>query len=198
MNNWRSALLLILRLCLFALLLSLTACFATAVLGGGAATGSASFDERSLGQHGDDVALATKIDGRLVAEKDMPSRWVSVEVIDGVVTLTGYLPSQSHIDRAIYICRSFEGVRAVHSKLKIGSPKVSSLFSDTWITTRVKTRLIDDPVVSGFGIHVETVDGKVYLQGIVSRQSHRDRAKRLARSVDGVTAVVDLMRIKQQ
>lgn len=179
------------------LLLSLNGCFTAAVVGGGAA-GSAAFDERSLGQHTDDVTLASKIDARLIAEKDMPSRWVSVEVIDGVVTLTGYLPSQSHIDRAIYICRSFDGVRSVHSKLKIGEPETSSLFSDTWITTKVKARLFDDPVVSGFGIHVETVDGKVYLQGIVSKQSHRDRARRLARSVEGVTAVIDLMRIKQQ
>jgi len=185
-------------LLLTTLLFSLNGCFTTAVVGGTAATGSAAFDERSLGQHADDVALASRIDARLIAEKDMPSRWVSVEVIDGVVTLTGYLPSRSHIDRAVYICRSFDGVRAVRSELKIGEPETSSLFSDTWITTRVKARLFDDPVVSGFGIHVETVDGKVYLQGIVSRQSHRDRARRLARSVEGVTAVIDLMRIKQQ
>lgn len=183
-------------LLLFILSLSLSSCVATAIVGGGAAAGSAIHDKRSVGQHFDDVTIASKIDALLIAEKDMPSRWVSVEVIENVVWLTGYLPSQNHIDRAVYICRSVEGVRDVKSQLNLGSPSTKSLFSDSWITTKIKSAFLEDEIVSGFSIHVETVDGKVYLQGIVDQSEQRYRAKEIAQSTDGVTGVVDLLRVR--
>ncbi|MDX8403797.1 MAG: BON domain-containing protein [Mariprofundaceae bacterium] len=183
-------------LLLLILSLSLSSCLATAIVGGGAATGSAVHDERAVGQHFDDVAIASEIDALLIAEKDMPSRWVSVEVIENIVWLTGYLPSQNHVDRAVHICRSVNGVRDVKSRLKIGSPSTKSIFSDSWITTKIKSALLEDETVSGFSIHVETVDGKVYLQGIVDQIEERYRAKEIARSINGVTSVVDLLRVR--
>jgi len=177
-------------------LLMLSGCVATAIVGGGAAVGSAAHDERGVGEHFDDVAIASKIDARLIAEKDMPSRWVSVEVIEGAVLLTGHLPSREHVNRAVYICREVKGVRSVKSELHIGSPSVGSVFTDSWITTKVKTSLLNDKVVSGFGIHVETVNGKVYLQGVVKSSIERSRAKDITRNVSGVTAVIDLLRVR--
>jgi len=174
----------------------LSSCVATAIVGGAAAVGSVANDERSVRMHVDDVAIASKIDARLIAEKDMPSRWVSVEVIDGTVWLTGYLPSKEHIDRALYICRHIEGVQDVKSELHVGTPSTGSLFSDSWITTKIKTSFLNDKVVSGFSIHVETVNGRVYLQGIVKSSIQRYRAKDIARNTQGVTAVVDLLRVR--
>jgi len=172
-----------------------TACVSGIILGGAAAT-TAAFDERPVGQHFDDVSVATEIDARLIAEKDMPSRWVSLEVIEGVVILTGYLPSQSHIDRALFIARSVEGVRDIDNQLHIGEPSLKSLFSDSWITTQIKSKFLNDELVSGMSVHVETVAGKVYLQGIIVSEAQRYRAMELTRSVEGVTAVVDLLRLK--
>jgi hyperosmotically inducible protein len=173
------------------LALVLPGCVATAIVGGSTA---AINDERSLGNQFDDASIAAKVDSQLIAEKDMPSRWVSVQSINGVVTLTGYLPSRSHINRAVYITKKTQGVRSVHSELKIGTPEISDLFTDSWITTQAKSRLWKDDLVSGFSIHVETVDGKVYLQGIVNDFTHRQHAKKLVSGVKGVTAVVDLMK----
>lgn len=174
----------------------LSSCMATAIVGGGAAVGSAVHDERGVGQHFDDVGMASKIDALLIGEKDMPSRWVSVEVIEGVVTLTGYLPSQSHIDRAMHISRTVKGVRAVKSELHIGSPSTGSLFTDSWITAKLKTAYLEDNIVPGFSIHIETVNGKVYLQGIIESPEQRYRAKDIAHKTDGVTAVVDLLEVR--
>jgi len=173
-------------------------CVATAIVGGAAAGGAAANDERSLGRHADDIALSTRIDVRLAAEKDMPSRWVSAEVIDGDVVMTGHLPTQEHVNRALYIVEHMEGERSVRNEMKVGEPATPSSVADSWITTKVKTTLWNDETVSGFSIHVETVEGKVYLTGIVGNSSHRQRAVDLARAVDGVTSVIDLMKIRQQ
>jgi len=174
----------------------LSGCFATAIVGGTTATSSAVNDERSLGKRVDDATISSKIDTRLIAEKDLPSRWISAEVIAGRVVLTGYLPHQEQVDRAVYICRHVSGVRSVRSEIKLGEPPAGELLSDTWITTKVKRELFNDEEVSGFSVHVETVDGKVYLQGIVGNSLQRQRATTLAKSVKGVTSVVNLLRLK--
>ena len=181
---------------LLILAMALPGCVTTAVVGG-TTVASSVHDERSIGNQVDDTTAAARIDALLIAEKDMPSRWVSVQVIEGVATLTGYLPSQSHIDRAVYISQGVEGVKSVRSELKIGEPRIGNLFTDTWITTQVKSKLWKDKVVSGFSIHVETVDGKVYLQGVVNNFIQRQRAKDLTMQVKGVTAIVDLLKVKK-
>jgi len=174
-----------------------TACVSSIILGGAAAT-TAAFDERPVGQHFDDVSIATEIDTHLIAEKDMPSRWVSIEVMDGRVILTGYLPSQPHIDRALLIARSVHGVKGIDNQLHIGEPSASSLFSDSWITAQVKTKFFNDALVSGVSIHIETVSGKVYLQGFIASEAQRYRAMELTKSVKGVTAIIDLLRLQSQ
>ncbi len=175
---------------------TLSGCFATALVGGAAATASVVNDDRSLGNRIDDATISARIDARLIAEKDLPSRWISAEVIDGHVVLTGYLPRQEQIDRAVYICRHITDVRSVRSEIKLGTPPIGQLLSDTWITAQVKQALFNNKEVSGFSVHVETVDGKVYLQGVVGNALQRQRADTLARSVNGVTSVVNLLHIK--
>ncbi|GAV21422.1 osmotically-inducible protein Y precursor [Mariprofundus micogutta] len=181
-------------LALITLPLMLSGCLA-AVVGGGAAATSSVNDQRSVGTQIDDVTLTTKIDARLIAERDMPSRWVSVQVIDGKATLTGHLPTKRHIQRAIYITENIRGVRGVHSELMVGKPALGSIMSDSWITAQIKSKLWNDEQVSGFSIKVETVEGKVYLQGYVNTFIQRQRTKDLVHKVKGVTAIIDLMQV---
>jgi len=181
-------------LMLLAISLSLSGCFASAVVGGATAISNTIHDERSVGRQFDDTIIASKIDALLIAERDMPSRWVSVEVIAGQVTLIGHLPTTSHIERAIFISKQVKGVVQVHNKLETGKPKMRTMMSDTWITTRIKRQFWNDNIVSGYKIKVNTVNGKVYLQGIVNKLVERQRAKDIARKTPGVTAVIDMMR----
>jgi len=173
-----------------------TGCVATAIVGGGTATGNAALDQRSLGRHLDDAAIVSMIDVRLIAERDLPSRWISAEVIRGHVVLTGYLPKQEQIDRAVYISKRIRGVKSVRSEIHIGMPPARELIADALITTNIKRKLFDDDDVSGFTVHVETVGGKVYLQGVVGNTSQRQRAATLAAEVAGVTSIVNLLHVK--
>ncbi len=185
----------LLAMALWALMPVLGGC-AGAIIGGAAVGTQAAFDHRPVGRQIDDETIAAKIDARLIAEKDMPSRWVSVEVIDGVVTLTGFLPTPEHIDRAVYICQTTDGVVQVRNELEVGTPSVSSLVTDSWITAQVKARLLADKEVHGSSFHVETVGGRVYLQGVAASEEEVRKAIEITRSVRGVTAVVDMMHIK--
>jgi osmotically-inducible protein OsmY len=172
-----------------------SACVTGAIIGGATMGTNAAFDHRPVGQQIDDKTIATTIDGRLLAEKDMPSRWVSVEVINAVVTLTGFLPTAEHVDRAVYICQTTKGVVQVRNELEVGAPTMGSLMSDSWVTTQVKARLLADKHVNGSSFHVETVNGRVYLQGVAASEEEVHSAVEITRTTQGVAAVVDMMTV---
>ena len=68
--------------------------------------------------------------------------------------------------------------------------------SDTWITTKVKTALVEDPKVKATEVNVETYKGTVQLSGFVSSTTAMNEAVRVARNIKGVTGVKNDMRIK--
>ena len=68
--------------------------------------------------------------------------------------------------------------------------------TDSWITTKVKTALVEDPRVKATEVNVETYRGTVQLSGFVSSDSAMNQALQVARGVKGVTGVKNDMRIK--
>jgi osmotically-inducible protein OsmY len=69
---------------------------------------------------------------------------------------------------------------------------------DSAITTKVKAKLLGDPVVSGFAISVETFRGRVILSGFVNSQAQIDRAVALSKEVSGVREVQSALVIKSR
>jgi hyperosmotically inducible protein len=73
---------------------------------------------------------------------------------------------------------------------------VGDTIDDATITTRVKTALLNDPVVGGLRIDVDTFKGVVTLSGRVKSENERDTAIALARKIDGVTDVKSTLQIE--
>lgn len=68
--------------------------------------------------------------------------------------------------------------------------------SDSWITTKVKAALIEDPQVKATEVNVESFMGVVQLSGFVSSQEAMEQAVRIARGTKGVASVKNDMRLK--
>lgn len=68
--------------------------------------------------------------------------------------------------------------------------------TDSWITTKVKAALVDDPQVRATDVNVETFKGVVQLSGFVSSSTAMSQAVRVANGVQGVTSVKNDMRLK--
>ncbi len=64
------------------------------------------------------------------------------------------------------------------------------------ITSKIKTRLFDDPLTRGFSISVRTFKDEVQLSGFVSSSRERARAGVIAAGVDGVRSVKNDLLIK--
>jgi osmotically-inducible protein OsmY len=69
-------------------------------------------------------------------------------------------------------------------------------FDDTWITTKVKAALVQDPVVKATEVNVETYKGVVQLSGFVSSDAAMEQAVKVTKGIQGVTSVRNDMRIK--
>jgi hyperosmotically inducible protein len=67
--------------------------------------------------------------------------------------------------------------------------------SDAAITTAVKTKFLADSMVGGLKINVDTNDHVVTLSGNVASRAEADRAVMMARNTEGVTRVVDNLRV---
>lgn len=73
---------------------------------------------------------------------------------------------------------------------------VGTTIDDTGITTRVKAAFVADPDIKSLDITVETRKGEVQLSGFVDSQRQIDRATDIARRVDGVVGVQNMLALK--
>ena len=74
----------------------------------------------NMGQAGSDTWITTKVKTELATTKGVSSSEVSVNTVDGVVTLTGLLPTKIAVDKAVAAAKSVKGVKSVDaSGLKV-------------------------------------------------------------------------------
>ena len=74
---------------------------------------------RSFGDIWDDNVLSNKIKAKLIAEPEVRSMNIDVDVYLGVVTLTGVVSSKYQRDRALEISRSTDGIIKVIDNIKV-------------------------------------------------------------------------------
>ena len=72
---------------------------------------------------------------------------------------------------------------------------VDANINDAWITTKVKSNFINEDLLKGSDINVDTNNHVVTLKGTVASAAGRARAVALAKSTKGVTRVVDTLTI---
>jgi osmotically-inducible protein OsmY len=66
---------------------------------------------------------------------------------------------------------------------------VGEYVDDATITSRVKTRMAEDPQVGAMRLQVETLNGTVQLSGFATSAAEKARAAEIARSVPNVKRV---------
>lgn len=81
-------------------------------------------------------------------------------------------------------------------KTQTGQKAFKSVMSDSWITTKVKARLLEEESLKSFKISVETHKGEVLLSGFVADASLKSKAEQLVASVEGVKAVKNAIVVK--
>lgn len=173
-------------------ILLLQGCAAAVVTG--VATGAAvGTDRRTTGMVIDDQGIETSAYRAIRGNKELHDQiHVNITSYNGLVLLTGETPTESLRQQVEDIVKRHSKVRRVFNEIIIAAPSaLPSRSSDTWITTKIKTKLTAEKGVNPLNIKVVTEHGIVYLMGIVSRAEAAQTVIVVSQSA-GVQRVVKL------
>lgn len=149
------------------------------------------YRERTLGTKVEDESIETKIGHNLRrTDARLGDARINVDAYNGVVLLTGQVPSEELKDMAAEIAGEVRNVREVHNELTVaGNLPASQRLSDTWVNTRIRTNLAGNESIDSGRIRVITENASVYLMGIVSR-AEADRIVEAVSRIGGVQRIV--------
>jgi osmotically-inducible protein OsmY len=151
-----------------------------------------------------DDQIQQRVETVLENDASLKNSSIKVESVNnGIVILSGKADTLSSHHRALADARSVPGVRKVASEIKSpdqladkeiyseepATAAAKNSASDTWVTTKVKAKLMTEPGLSPLAVNVDTRDGIVTLFGAVETESEKSAAARSAKTIDGVKSV---------
>lgn len=167
---------------------NLSAC-APVVVGAAAEGGAMAADRRTSGAFVEDEAIEWK--GLKQINDALGDKiHVNITSYNRNVLLTGEAIDEASKQKAEGIVKAIENVRTVTNELVIaGVSSLTSRSNDSYLTSKVKTRMLTENKFPVNYVKVVTENSTVYLMGMVTRKEAED-AVEIARGTDGVQKVV--------
>ena len=151
-------------------------------------------DRRTVGAQTEDETIEWKVSNR-VTERFGDKVHINATSYNRKVLLTGEVADESTRAEIAKIASSIENVVGTFNELQIsGISSLSARSTDSYITSKVKTRFIDAGKFSPNHVKVVTEAQVVYLMGIVNENEARS-AIYVARTTEGVRKVVNILEI---
>jgi osmotically-inducible protein OsmY len=150
-------------------------------------------DQRSIGSMVDDAAVELKATGILTTDSRYKGQMhVNVTSVNGIVLLTGEAPTEELRDSLLETVRGIQSIRRIVNEIRIAPPSsLGARMQDSWISSKVKTRLIGTKGVHASRINVMTENRSVFLLGLVSQQEG-ELAANSAANASGAERIVKL------
>jgi len=117
---------------------------------------------------------------------------VNATSYNGWLLLTGEA-SDAAVKQAVYnIAISIKNVKRVFNEINIVAPSsMATRASDTYITSKIKTRLLADKKTDAYHVKVVTENGIVFLMGLIT-QEQSSEVIRVVQQVSGVQKIIKL------
>jgi hyperosmotically inducible protein len=80
--------------------------------------GSTSTKE-GTGEYVDDSVITTKVKSAILNDSSLKVNEINVETFKGVVQLSGFVRSQTDIDKAVQVARGIAGVKSVKNDMRV-------------------------------------------------------------------------------
>jgi hyperosmotically inducible periplasmic protein len=161
-------------------------------------------------QEVDDSAITVKVKSKLAADSKTSAIKIGVETKDGVVTLSGTVPTTTEKDEAEKLAKNTEGVKRVTNSITVdpsslgatnvrekageAAKNISETVSDATILTKLKAKLVADGIT---GTDIDVENGKVVLKGQVDDAKKKAKAEEIAKSTAGVKDVKNQLTVKK-
>ena len=150
---------------------------------------------RALFSSSGDPDTSRKVKTALGLSKRLAPFDIGVSTSDGVVTLTGQVPSEDIKSLAGEIARDTAGVKEVKNEIAVdpaAQPSSESVhIEDLEIRIAILEALAHSRELGGKSIDVKVENRSVTLSGSVETPTQRNGAEQIARAVDGVASVTN-------
>lgn len=162
----------------------------------------------------DDSWITTKIKAKFVKDKQVRADNIEIKTLNGDVELFGTARTPAKAAHAVALARQVKGVKTVKNDIQITPADATARsdtkpdakrtaskrgsdqpVDDTWITTKVKAKFVEDKQVSATDIHVKTLNGVVELTGSAKSMEESSKAAALARGIVGVKSVTNDIKV---
>ncbi|GGP57008.1 BON domain-containing protein [Shewanella algicola] len=181
---------MITRLLVISVLALLQGC-AGAVMVGAVSGAKMANDERSMSTQISDTNADFTIASALSKHDDLNNQTnIAAVVMNNNVLMIGQAPNSMLRDKAIKVVHELDIGGKIHNQIRIGTPtSFTTRSNDTWVTTKVKGRMLNEKFLDITRIKVVTENGEVFLLGLIDRKQ-ADLAVEIARNTAGVRKVV--------
>ena len=151
----------------------------------------------------DDAAITTEVKSKLAIDGDTSALKIGVETENGVVNLSGTVPTTTEKTRAEEIAKEVEGVARVVNNITVDPETIGAtnagesageFISDATILTKIKSQLLAETII---GTNVDVTDGEVVIKGEVESAQEKQKAEEIARKTDGVISVKNELVVKK-
>lgn len=117
---------------------------------------------------------------------------IQVKSFNKVVLLTGQVPDQASKNLAGEIATKVREVRRIHNEIEVaGETSFLSRTNDSFLSTKVKARLIGTDNVDSGRVEYVIENGRLYLMGLVTQ----DEADRIVESVQKVSGLQKIVKV---
>ena len=141
----------------------------------------------------DDEQLRRDVLAELEYDPSIDARKIGVAVEDGIVTLTGEVPSFAEKWNAERAAERVEGVRGIVNKIEV---KIVGDYTDTDIAREAADALRWNLMVPPGKVIPKVENGYITLTGEMNYDFQRRAAEKAVRYIPGVKGVINLVTIK--
>lgn len=150
-------------------------------------------NQRTLGAKVNDSEIETIARVNIKkADPQLEHAHINIDSFNGLVLLTGQVPSEELRNAAAETVYKLNPVREVHNELVVADATDFAARSfDAWISTKIKSQLVADNKTDSSRVHFITEMKVVYLMGLVTH----DEADRIVNMVSHTSDVVKVVKV---
>jgi len=144
-----------------------------------------------------DATVTTSVKNKLAADPTTSAARINVDTSNGVVTLSGAVPTTAEKAEAERIARNTQGVTQVVNNITVerGESANGGTLSDAAILTSIKSQFVANGII---GTNVDVKNGEVTITGEVDNAQEKSKAEQIARQASGVKSVKNQLTIKRR
>jgi hyperosmotically inducible periplasmic protein len=168
--------------------------------------------------------ITMKVHAQFIPEDSLDGSDINVDTRNGVVSLTGTVPTPAGKERAVAIAKATDGVKSVNDNLRVAPTEASKSgaeagrtagtagrevgretkdtarsvthpVTDGWIKSKIYAQFIGDEALEHSDINVDVSKGVVVLRGAVPSAAAASHAESIAKGTDGVKSVSNNLKI---